>query len=41
MDSEAETFEIKVGRKTLKCAICHNPAQLKAVLDADIVRVIA
>ena len=41
MDSDAETFEIKVGRKTLKCAICHNPAQLKQVLDADIVRVIA
>jgi hypothetical protein len=41
MDSAAETFEIQVGRKTLKCAICHNPAQLKQVLDADIVRVIA
>lgn len=40
MDADAETFEIKVGRKTLKCAICHNPAQLKTVLDADIVRVI-
>ena len=41
LDAEAETFEVKVGRKTLKCAICHNPAQLKQVLDADIVRVIA
>ncbi len=40
-DSEAEIYEIKVGRKTLKCAVCHNPAQLKQVLDADIVRVIA
>ena len=41
MDSDAERFEIKVGRKTLRCAVCHNPAQLKSVLDADIVRVIA
>ena len=41
LDAEAETFVVKVGRKTLKCAICHNPAQLKQVLDADIVRVIA
>ena len=41
MDTDAETFEIKVGRKTFRCAVCHNPAQLKQVLDADIVRVIA
>ena len=45
MDSEAEIFELKVGRKTLKCAICRNPAQLKAVLetnpDTDVIRVIA
>lgn len=40
-DSDAERFEIKVGRKTYQCAVCHNPAQLKTVLDADIVRVIA
>ena len=40
-DAEPERFELKVGRKTLKCAICHNPAQLQAALDADIVRVIA
>ena len=41
LDAEAERFEIKVGRKTYRCAVCHNPAQLKAALDADIVRVIA
>ena len=41
LEKDAEIFEIKVGRKTLKCAVCHNPAQLKTVLDADIVRVIA
>ena len=41
MDSAAETFEIKVGRKTYHCAVCRNPAQLKQVLDADVVRVIA
>lgn len=40
MDSDVDTFEIKVGGKTLKCAVCHNPAQIKTVLDADIVRVI-
>ena len=39
-DAEAERFEMKVGRKTYQCAICHNPAQLQAALDADIVRVI-
>ena len=40
-DADAERFELKVGRKTYQCAVCHNPAQLKAALDADIVRVIA
>ena len=40
-DADAERFEVKVGRKTYQCAVCHNPAQLKQVLDADIVRVIA
>ena len=40
-DADPERFEIKVGRKTYQCAVCHNPAQLKAALDADIVRVIA
>lgn len=40
-DTEPERFELKVGRKTYQCAVCHNPAQLQAALDADIVRVIA
>ena len=40
-DADPERFELKVGRKTYQCAVCHNPAQLKAALDADIVRVIA
>ena len=38
-NSDAERFEIQVGDKTYQCAVCHNPAQLKNVLDADIVRV--
>ena len=41
LDQDPERFELKVGRKTYRCAVCHNPAQLKAALDADIVRVIA
>ena len=40
-DTEPERFELKVGRKTYQCAVCRNPAQLQAALDADIVRVIA
>ena len=44
LDGEAETFEIKVGRRKLSCAVCRNLGQARAAIDAgnfDVIRVIA
>lgn len=44
MEKQAETFDMTVDGRTLHCAICHNPAQLRTLLDsdtqADVIRVI-
>ena len=44
LDTEAEIFELTIDGRTLHCAICHNPAQLRRVLadkpETDVIRVI-
>lgn len=45
MDAEPEYFELSLDGRTLSCAICRNPAQLRRVLadkpETDIIRVTA
>ena len=45
MDAEPEVFELAVDGRSLHCAICRNPAQLRKVLadkpETDVIRVIA